>query len=79
MILRSDKAKQLLNDDLTSLSSTTDEGAQSLVEDNGNLVDVVVEGIDVVQQVQDRENARDRGALGQKVSDAREQVRVLTK
>ena len=75
----SDKAKELLNNDLTGLSGTTDESAQGLVENNGDLVEVVVESIDVIQQVQDREDARDRGALGQQVTDAREQIRVLTK
>ena len=53
----SDETEQLLHDDLASLSSTTDEGAQGLVEDHGDLVKVVVEGVDVVQQVQDREDA----------------------
>ena len=78
LVMGSDEAKELLNDDLTGLSSATDESGQGLIEDNRDLVKVVVESVDVVQQVQDRENARDRGALGQEVGDAREQVRVLT-
>ena len=64
-----DEAEQLVDNDLTGFTSTTDEGRQSLVEQNGDLVDIVAEGVDVVQQVQDGDDGADRGTLWQQVRD----------
>jgi len=77
--LSSDEAKKLLKNDLTGLTSTIDEGSQSLVDYRWNLVNVVAEKVNIVQQVEQRKNGGDRSSLREQMSDAREQVGVLTK
>lgn len=76
--LNTDEAEQLVDDDLTSLTSTTNNACQSLVEQDWDLVDIIAEGVDVVQQVEDRDDRGDRCALWQDVTNARQQVGVLT-
>ena len=78
MGFHTDETKQLVDNDLTGFTSTTDEGRQRLVEQNGDLVDIVAEGVDVVQQVQDGDDRADRGTLWQQVRDRRQQVHILT-
>jgi len=77
--LSSDEAKKLLKNDLTGLTSTADDASQSLIDQQWNMVNVFAEKMNIVQQVEQRENSSDRSSFGEQVSDAREQVGVLTK
>jgi len=76
--LNSDKAEKLLEDDCASLTCTVDNASQSLVDQQWNLVNVIAELMNIVQQIEQCKNLADRGSFWHQVSDAREQVGILT-
>jgi len=76
--LNSDKAEKLLEDDCASLTGSVDDASQSLVDQQWNLVNVVAELVNIVQQIEQRKNLADRGSFRDQVSNAREQVGILT-
>ena len=46
--MTSDETEQLLNDHLACLASTTDKTGQRLVEQDGDLVNIIAQLVDVV-------------------------------